>query len=48
MMHVQCPECRQGKPWNCDGTAWDNETDTVTTCSSEVVTTDARPNTEAR
>jgi hypothetical protein len=28
-----CPECTQGKHGNCDGTAWDNETDAPTHCA---------------
>jgi hypothetical protein len=27
-----CPECVQGKHGNCDGTAWDFETDKPTAC----------------
>jgi hypothetical protein len=27
-----CPECRSGKCWACDGTAWDFETDGPTVC----------------
>lgn len=27
-----CPECEQGKHGNCDGTAWDDELDELTTC----------------
>lgn len=27
-----CPECKTGKHGNCDGTAWDNEADELTTC----------------
>lgn len=28
----QCPECRQGKHGNCDGTAWDDATDAPAGC----------------
>jgi len=27
-----CPECATGKHINCDGTAWDGDTDQPTTC----------------
>lgn len=27
-----CPECRDGKHGNCDGTAWDNVRDRPTDC----------------
>lgn len=27
-----CPECQQGKHFNCDGTAWDERTDARTEC----------------
>lgn len=27
-----CPECKQGKHGNCDGTAWSDWTDTPTYC----------------
>ena len=27
-----CPECTQGKHVNCDGAAWDDETDTPCPC----------------
>jgi len=30
--HV-CPECATGKHGNCDGTAWDNNTDDYTRCA---------------
>lgn len=32
---IMCPECRDGKPWNCHGTAWDDATDSETVCSTE-------------
>ncbi|MGX9346625.1 DUF4326 domain-containing protein [Microbacterium sp. KNMS] len=28
-----CPECKAGKHGNCDGTAWDDDADTLTTCT---------------
>jgi hypothetical protein len=28
-----CPECRAGKHPNCDGTAWDDDADSLTGCS---------------
>lgn len=28
-----CPECRDGKHANCDGTAWDDHTDQPTHCA---------------
>jgi hypothetical protein len=27
-----CPECVQGKCRNCDGRAWDDENDELTSC----------------
>lgn len=30
--HV-CPECRDGKHRNCEGTAWSDETDSPTSCA---------------
>lgn len=33
-----CPECRDGKHRNCDGTAWDGETDSLSTCECECIT----------
>ena len=26
------PECKQGKHRNCDGTAWDDDTDELASC----------------
>ena len=31
-MAAICPECTQGKHPNCNGQAWDNQTDTLTIC----------------
>ena len=28
-----CPECRNGKHFNCDSTAWDDATDAPTACA---------------
>ena len=28
-----CPECEQGKHGNCDGTAWNNDIDSVVDCA---------------
>lgn len=28
-----CPECRAGKHFNCDATAWDNDTDEAVPCA---------------
>lgn len=30
-----CPECVAGKHYNCDGSAWDDELDEVTTCECQ-------------
>jgi hypothetical protein len=30
-----CPECAAGKHGNCDGTAWDDAADRVTSCACE-------------
>lgn len=32
-----CPECRDGKHKNCDGTAWDFVADELVDCGCEVV-----------
>lgn len=31
-MNAICPECTQGKHGNCDGGAWDLDTDQPTAC----------------
>lgn len=33
MTDTACPECRDGKHRNCDGTAWDDATDALTACA---------------
>lgn len=33
MSDQRCPECRNGKHQNCDGAAWDDETDDLTLCA---------------
>lgn len=30
-----CPECAQGKHRNCDGTAWNEQTDEIDTCQCD-------------
>lgn len=33
MSSAVCPECRTGKHPNCDGTAWDDDADSLTLCT---------------
>ncbi len=39
---ILCPECKQGKHANCDGTAWDKEVDAPTKCGCTFCGSDGR------
>lgn len=37
------PECRDGKHANCDGSAWDDEADELTSCTCQCHVEELRP-----